>query len=165
MNTPLFARRTLSCTLVFLAALVSSCRQPSGNQVTLEQNTPFTVADIPAAPHPVQPLPCEAVGVADPSGRFEPIMFLNSPHEHGGGTAVPLLPTNLIRVYRGTNLLAAGNHFLGAFRVTDFGTEQFKDFITVDFEFTANHDLLMYARTDARTARLFTLQRVPAQLN
>jgi hypothetical protein len=167
MNSRLFALRTpaIFCSLTLIAALASSCRKPDGSQVTLETNTPFTVAEAPPPLHQFEPLPCEAVGVAYPSGRFEPIMFLTGPHQHGGGETVPLLQTNLLKIYRGTNLVAESNHFLGEFRVTDFGNEHFKDFIDVDFEFTENHDLLMYARVDAQTGRLLTLQRVDVPAN
>ena len=168
MNSRLFALRALSIffSITLTAALASSCRKPAGSQVTLEKNTPFTVEEaLPSAPHQFEPLPCEAVGVADQSGRFEPIMFLNGPHQHGGGETVPLLQTNLLKIYRGTNLVAENNHFLGEFRVTDLGNEQFKDFIDVSFEFTESHDLLMYARAGPQSSRLFTLERVDAHAN
>ena len=90
----------------------------------LEQKPTLAPAGKDLTSAPSLPLPSEAVGFADWTGRFHPVMFLAWPKPRSGFETLAegyLVFSNDIanlQVFRGTNALAAANHFLGEFQIT-----------------------------------------------
>src|ERR1017187_490647 len=120
-RTPMAEAFGLASGLLLLIALRYSMREPS---VVLEKQTPI-VATTNLVNDPNLPLSFEAVGVEAPDGKFNPIMFLTGPVPRIGYKK-PLLTVDLaagvpkLKIYRGTNALAATNHFLGQYQVVDY---------------------------------------------
>lgn len=122
MQTPFQLRRcvVLHVTLLIAALAVSSCRKPPGTALLIENPTYVsTNAKVEGAPPGVGPLECETLGVWDRRGNFVSIMYLSGTLPRGGGQNMMLESTNSFRVYRGTNRIAASNHFLGEYLIAD----------------------------------------------
>ncbi len=113
------------------------------------------------APPPFAPLACECLGVADESGQFVPIMYLSGSVPRGGGQTFSLNPGDTLKVYRGTNQLAAKNHWLGEFNVSDFQEPGPRPAnLEIDFEITAERRVLISARADGGSSVYLKLDRV-----
>lgn len=72
---------------------------------------------------PNLPLRIEAVGIEAPDGKFIPAMFLISPgtgENYKNFTIDLKTGTPRLKIYRGTNEIAASNHFLGEFQIDGY---------------------------------------------
>jgi hypothetical protein len=132
---------------LLLTAFIYLKRDP---RVLLEQRTPFTqtpnLGEVPELP-----LSSEAVGVELPGGEFYPIMFLKGRlPEHGYKT--PLLTVDAkagpprLKVYRGTNELAAANHFLGEFQILGYSRAKQSLQLMVIFDLETDRRLFLKVR-------------------
>lgn len=148
-----------------LVVIMAGCqaRRSFDGRVLLEQNVPMQPAGEYAGKAPLQfePLPCECLGVADEQGRFVPILYLSGSVPRGGGQTISLNPRDTLKVYRGTNQLVAKNHWLGEFNVSDFqGTGHRPVSLEVDFEITAEREVLLSAKPDPQSSVYLKLDRV-----
>lgn len=169
------AGRALLCTIVaevvglslgalLLAACVHLKQEP---RVLLEQRAPFTWTPNPAEV-PELPLSSEAVGVALPDGKFHPIMFLKG-QLPGHAYKTPLLSVDVksgpprLKVYRGTNELAAANHFLGEFQISGYAKTKQSLQLMVIFDLEPDRQLLLQVRdVDAAHNLALKLKQVKA---
>jgi hypothetical protein len=168
MRTPIHLPRSFALFVSLVLALgVSSCSRPNGAWLLIENPTPVsTTAKVEGQPPAVGPLPCEALGVADRYGDFVPITYLSGILPRSAGQNIALNVSNCFKVYRGTNRIAAGNHFLGEYLVTDLpaspaGLHE----VTLSFRISEKRELYMYARSNGGTSVLYTLRRVDTQAN
>lgn len=92
----------------------------------LEQGTPLVEATNHNDRVPNLPLRYPAVGTELPDGKFDPIMFLTT-GDSGNGYKEPFsqigpkLAAPKIKIFRGTNDVAAENVFLGEYEIVDYG--------------------------------------------
>lgn len=149
-----------------LGLIVAGCGMRNGKQVPdvlLEHGTPVTVTTNRALEAPHFPLKCEAVGFDGPDGSFEPVMLLTSPLPRGASQTRPLglgWP-EMVKIYRGTNQVAASNHFLGEFQVVAVASEEEKSKLEIGFELSAQKDLFVNA-TDETGGKRYEVRRVGA---
>ena len=137
-------------------------------RILLEQRVPFTEARERGGV-PELPLSSEAVGVELPDGRFYPIMFLKGRlPEHGYKT--PLLTVDVkaghprIRVYRGTNEIAAANHFLGEYEISGYSKAKQSLQMMIIFDIETDGRLFLQAR-DVDAAHNIALKSKPVKEN
>ena len=103
---------------------------------------------------PRLPLSSPAVGIEAPDGKFTPMLFLDWPPPGWGFENLTFdLKAGLpeIKVYRGTNELAASNQFLGRFQITGYAKKQPLD-VMVLFELSEKKQLFMIARDANKTS-------------
>ncbi|MDB6025220.1 MAG: hypothetical protein JWM68_1443 [Verrucomicrobiales bacterium] len=91
-------------------------------RVLLEPQTPLAeIRD--TGEKPVLPISIEAVGIEEADGKFTPVMFLTWPqagYNYKTFTTDLKAGTPRLKIYRGTNELAASNHFLGEFQIEGY---------------------------------------------
>jgi hypothetical protein len=102
---------------------------------------------------PRLPLFSPAVGIEAPDGKFTPMLFLDWPPPGWGFEDLTFdLKAGLpeIKVYRGTNEIAASNQFLGKFQIAGYSTKPSLDVMLL-FELSEKKQLLMIARDGNKT--------------
>ena len=138
---------------LLLAAFVYLKREP---QVVLEEPAPIVVQSTYFVDEPQFPLPFEAVGVELPDGKFRPIMLLAG-RVPFTNSKKPLLAADpkagvpKLKVYRGTNELAAANHFLGEFQVSGYSRTRQSLQLMIHFDVDPKHRLLLKVRDVSAT--------------
>ena len=151
---------------VSVTALLAGCSARQGSpdgRVLLEKNVFMEpTGKYSGVPPQFSPLQCECLGVLSVyRGQFEPIIYLSGSLPRGGGTTVSLNPGETLKVYRGTNQVAAKNLLIGEFNVTNFpGTDPRPVNMEVDFELTAESNVLISARVDGQSFKYLKLDRV-----
>lgn len=112
--------------LLWLAAKFYFGQEP---RTLLERQTPIVETTNSTFEVAALPLHFPAVGVETPDGKFNPIMFLtsNELHTRGKGngyksfmTIGPNVESPKIKIFRGTNDIAAENYFLGEFEIVNY---------------------------------------------
>ena len=112
----------VGCSL-WLVAYIYFGREP---QTLLEQQTPLVAVTNRFDRVPNLPLRYPAVGTEMPDGKFDPIMFITTTDSGNGykdafSTIGPKLKPPRIKIFRGTNDIAAENYFLGEFEIANYG--------------------------------------------
>lgn len=92
-----------------------------------------------------------------------PIMLLSSPIPRGGSETRPVVSgrPETIKVFRGTNRIAASNYFLGEFQIDGFEKGADESRVSIGFNLTAQQRLFLYA-TDEGGLRRLDVHRVNA---
>jgi len=98
---------------------------------------------------PRLPLSSPAVGIEAPDGKFTPMLFLDWPPPGWGFLDLTFdlkVGAPEIKVYRGTNDIAASNHFLGRFQIVGYPKSKPSLDATLLFELSEKKQLFAIAR-------------------
>ncbi len=150
--------------ILLVGLLAAGCTPGNDNRLAeelLEGPTPVTFSTNKTLEHPSFPLKCEAVGTEGPGGVFMPIMLLSSPIPRGGSETRSVVSgrPGTIKVFRGTNRIAASNFFLGEFQVDGFEKGAEESRVNIGFNLTAQQRLFLYA-TDEKGLKRLAVHRV-----
>ena len=133
---------------LFLAVFVHLKREPN---VVLEKPVPIIAQSSNFVDDPHFPLPFEAVGVELADGKFRPIMVLAGrvPFTNSKKPLLAFDPNEgmpKLKLYRGTNELAAANHFLGEYQVSGYSRTEQPLQLMIHFDVDSNRQLLLQVR-------------------
>jgi hypothetical protein len=98
---------------------------------------------------PRLPLTSPAVGIEAPDGKFTPMLFLNWPPPGWGFQDLTFdlkAGAPAIKVFRGTNEIAASNHFLGRFQIVGYPKNKQSLDVMFLFELSEKKQLFVIAR-------------------
>lgn len=92
-------------------------------------------------------------------------MLLTSPLPRGasGTRSIGSGWSETVKVYRGTNRVAASNQFLGEFEVSGFASGEEKSRVQIGFNLNAQRELFLYA-SDERGMKQYNVRLVGASV-
>jgi hypothetical protein len=147
--------------------LLAGCSQKQFPAIVLEEHpTVAAILDekLPHLPPLVtKPLGCEAAGIEDILGKFQPIMYLAQPTPRYGGSSISYESSKrrTFKVYRGVNEVAAKNKFLGEYEIIDPGYSLQELQAMIGFKVTAEQQLLLCV-TDMSGTHTMNVRRIDA---